>query len=980
MHFKIGIKRFLGLGKKFFLLLIILMGSFLSVFAQNYIHYTTDNGLPSGKLYNAIQDKDGFILINSNDGLIRFDGTHFKLFDVDDGLTDNQIITSSKDKQGTVWLSPFNGTICTYKDGLLENATTNPFLEKIESQLDKKDFVIHGFSKSGLKVFFQFGLKKVFVVRKNSLSVFEMKTIVRGILEHDNKFFVTTISDSPAFNYEIVCLNKDGQQIGKQYSNFAIYDIYPDKDSYYIIENFGSAMYKFKIRDNKIVFLDTLALGNSERQACMYIAQNDDKLYYVNGKTIYQAKSDFSTQSVFHTFDTDVAISCLFFDRQKNLWVVTVENGIYLFPNRRKSLSFNKNIKEIRVLENELEMVSIYEKSIVWQDQNGVVSTYPISLSSNAWLINLVEEQGSIFTLFYDPTKDKHALYKLNKKTKQFYRQALGLNLGAIKDFDVYNSTMVVASGNGTHLSRGDGFRRLNFDRTTSIQRGPNQNVFYIGTLGGVLKRTMQNGKWSSEQLHSQLDRHVIDLKLDKSGVLWILEQNRIKAYYKGDILANINASNGLVGKTINEISLGENKLVVSTNSGVSVLHYKVANDSLQIGAIDNYSKENGLFSDFNSYAAVFKDKLIVQSKNGISAHGLIQQSGTKKYAPKIIEFRANDRKMHFDSLKLDHKQNYISIDFASLLYGYQPLNYLYRLKEQGEHWQKTTARTCDFLGLPPGEYTFQLKASYNMDKDFGAVSELKFCIEPAFWQTIWFKILVGILFFIILLYPLYVYLSKRKMALESERSLAQLKMQAVKAQMNPHFIFNSLNSIQSIVNNGDIKLANEYIVKFSLLIRKTLNYATIDYITLKDEVGFLHNYIQLEQLRFENSFDYTIEVAQDLNISNTLLPPMMLQIYIENAIKHGVRSLKKGGLVKVLFESENDFLKCIIEDNGVGRELKKGNENKVFSSRGTKLNSDRADIYNAINEKGILINWIDKKDSQGEPKGTIVEIKIPNE
>ena len=215
-------------------------------------------------------------------------------------------------------------------------------------------------------------------------------------------------------------------------------------------------------------------------------------------------------------------------------------------------------------------------------------------------------------------------------------------------------------------------------------------------------------------------------------------------------------------------------------------------------------------------------------------------------------------------------------------------------------------------------------------------------------------------------------------MSLEAERNFAQLKMQALKAQMNPHFIFNSLNSIQSIVNNGEVELANEYIVQFSTLIRQSLNYSNIDYITVRDEVDFLHNYIQLEQLRFENIFDYSIVVSDDINSSETLLPPMMLQIYVENAIRHGIVPLKNGGFVSVLFELEGEYLKCSIDDNGVGRKEEKINKNKIYTSRGTQLNEERAEMYQTILEKEIFITWTDKLDKAKNRKGTKVQIKIP--
>jgi LytS/YehU family sensor histidine kinase len=207
---------------------------------------------------------------------------------------------------------------------------------------------------------------------------------------------------------------------------------------------------------------------------------------------------------------------------------------------------------------------------------------------------------------------------------------------------------------------------------------------------------------------------------------------------------------------------------------------------------------------------------------------------------------------------------------------------------------------------------------------------------------------------------------------------MAELEMQALKAQINPHFVFNCLNSIKGFIYDKNYGQADKYLDKFSELLRSTMDNADAAIISLEEEIKYLDTYLQLEKLRFGDKFDYEINAETVINKEKTFVPAMLLQPYVENAIRHGVRFLEnKKGKINILAKKEDDYLVCEIDDNGIGREKAtelKSSMHIEYQSRGMQLSRRRAELYNIRQE------IIDKKDEAGIASGTKIIISIPLE
>ena len=205
--------------------------------------------------------------------------------------------------------------------------------------------------------------------------------------------------------------------------------------------------------------------------------------------------------------------------------------------------------------------------------------------------------------------------------------------------------------------------------------------------------------------------------------------------------------------------------------------------------------------------------------------------------------------------------------------------------------------------------------------------------------------------------------------------------MKALRAQMNPHFLYNSLNSIRLFVLQNDSDNADRYLVKFAQLMRLILENSRQEWVTLASELEQLTLYLELEQLRFDHKFDFTINIDPAIAIENVSIPPMIIQPYIENSILHGIAHKKERGHIWVTIKWDNEGLECAVEDNGVGRQKAGELKSKTVSSHksmGLKVTQERLQLINERDGKTTKITVIDRVDAQHKPTGTCVVVQLP--
>jgi LytS/YehU family sensor histidine kinase len=261
-----------------------------------------------------------------------------------------------------------------------------------------------------------------------------------------------------------------------------------------------------------------------------------------------------------------------------------------------------------------------------------------------------------------------------------------------------------------------------------------------------------------------------------------------------------------------------------------------------------------------------------------------------------------------------------------------------------------------------------------------------RFTIQQLLWEKTWFRILAGFVFLgitgLLVWFIIYRIRKREQEKTTINKRIGDLEQLARKAQMNPHFIFNSLNSIQQYVMDSDLAGANKFISGFSRLIRQTLHFSSQPEISLEEELDYLKNYLELERTRLEDAFAWQVIVEDSIRPADYYLPPMLLQPFVENSIRHGLRLRKdKKGKVIINIKKQSNLLVCILEDNGIGRKAAqklKSHSHIEYQSKGMTLTAERIAMLNKDNPHTISMHIDDLEDDQQNALGTRVTITFP--
>ncbi len=335
----------------------------------------------------------------------------------------------------------------------------------------------------------------------------------------------------------------------------------------------------------------------------------------------------------------------------------------------------------------------------------------------------------------------------------------------------------------------------------------------------------------------------------------------------------------------------------------------------------------------------------------------------------------------------LNHDQNNISFSFLAVDFQFGPtIQYRYQLAGFDKGYiYAGKQRTARYTNLPAGKYDFMVEASLNGYDWFRMQRPVSIEVAKVFWKTWWFilgtlVLSVGLLLF---LFSARIEKVKKEEALKRdfENQLAKVRMNLLRTQMNPHFLFNSLNSINSFILKNDRQNASGYLTKFSRLMRLILDNSRNEWVTLESELKAIELYVQLESLRFNYAFTYAIQISEDMDAGNIILPPMLIQPYVENAIWHGLMYRKEpGGMLTVDIKEMDDLIEVLIKDNGVGRVASEALKSKSAlqqKSYGMKITSERMRVVNVVYQINAQAAINDRVDADGQVAGTEVVLTL---
>ncbi len=403
-------------------------------------------------------------------------------------------------------------------------------------------------------------------------------------------------------------------------------------------------------------------------------------------------------------------------------------------------------------------------------------------------------------------------------------------------------------------------------------------------------------------------------------------------------------------------------------NSGLSIDGFR-ANTAMMT------SNGEMLWGSESGVNAFFPDELVVTpsllqvSVYAMDTNDTIQYFGSNRYF--ALPYSKNDITFHFTAINLNGSKN---------------IEYQYKLEGYDKEWHAgTDVREARYPSLPAGNYAFHVKASIDHLNWITSNNEIALYIVPPFWQRWWF-ITAMIMLLALIIHALYwmrlkQVREKEKIKSEYNQKIAEIEMKALRAQMNPHFIFNCLNSINRYIVKSDHATASLYLTRFSKLIRLILDNSNSKNVLLSNELEALRIYIEMESLRFNNKFTYNIALDKEVYVDIMEVPPLIIQPYVENAIWHGLLHKETAGHLDInLSMIDESMLQCIIEDNGVGRDKAREYKSKSATTKkslGMKLTEDRISLLNKHASSNASITIIDLVHN-GEPAGTKVVLKIP--
>lgn len=968
-------------------------------------NYSTKDGLPNNAVRSLFIDSENILWIGTENGVSRMENGSFFNMDELDGLGHNSCWDISQDTNGNMWfasygggVSKFNGkkfTIFTTKEGLLANKTRKVFpyknkmyvgTEQGVSIIDintnkvvtpkmpthKEDFICISFFEVNGEVYFTSIFDGLYKIDESG----EIPKIMPIIL-HKNTY----------------CLGLFGSILYSANTGFIDkFDILDFKKSKFTSSKFGkSTVWQFAKDKRNSIFAAAWGVYNSN--GGLYRIE-DDKMIDVSNQ--YGIDSKVLLNVVYDKIKDILYIG----SNDKGIYEVRLDKIIDYSPfdgnsvidfeifDKRKFLLHNKGVT---ILDSNKEI----SKTISLSDFKKVEQAY--CKKGN----NIIKKQGvesRDFELNFNIKADGIVFYELVKHKNSFWIGSnIGIfeinSLGKIINYVPKHSLKFGFSSNDKFIETityagvrvYDDIYKLKSKHYSKFEKNTPQYIvqilsnkdktYLLSVFNGLyvyhnnqFQSYLADKIWQENKFkHITINDKGQLILATEFGNVFIVEDNKtIK------VLKTINKSK-LVGKTILFLEAYKDCILIGTEKGMNIYHN---------GVFRLIDQEQGLKDCNFTTSQIFKNQLWLGTEKGfytVDLDKLLKEQITglgiaiSKIAVNNIAIdKLNYKWFKYTSNKLvrDYQQNSFSIDFIPKGYPFpEKLKFRYRLKSNNR-WSPYSDKANLFLPyLPFGNYLVEVEV-FDLNAGKSTIFKLlDICVEPPFWFTWWFISLIILFITSVVFYIIY---RKRNLAKDKackEKQVAEAKFEALSNQMNPHFIYNALNSIQAYVGSNDERNSSLYISEFAGLMRKTLKNSPKQTITIKDEVEYLKSYIFIENMRFKGRISSEIYIDPLIDEATLEVYPMLLQPFVENVFVHAFDESHLFPKLKISFEIlESKILECKIIDSGKGLNTRK--QSKFHVSRGIALARERILLLQPANVDPIKIELT-------ENDGTTVTIRL---
>ncbi len=983
------------------ILFFFIIHSFFSrTFGQNTVPHhkfiTTEDGLPSNRIYHTMQDKEGYIWIATDNGVARYNGKEFKHYPAPESI-DNEYSHFVELKDGSIWCVNFGNQVLQVSgDSLKICEWAKPFMgdAKYYSLTSWRDSLLflHNpnriaqhdpftgrtktIKKSGQEALKGFSACEEFISFKNN--------------EKFSKDRITTIH-----SYDPISGKINQRKIKKEYNHL--------NNAFSYGKNIG-LFNRYHLHEGKNIQVNLLEINkelqtiskaqlknynHSKGKQINHISRIDSTYWFCTTTGLF--KYDESQEILFPEY----SITNILRDFEGNTWISTYDNGLIFIPflKMKKHTLFPFPISHIKHWDDGYMIASSSTGRLMGYDTKSLTLKFNRTIGDASSMQFEFFGKNEILAYINRP-------YKVSLFTGldiPFHEGIDGLNvkqIGKIDDkifyFNVNKNKIIAVNHTGNKIGRyefnslwtkvslsknsyryaldrqkaGFRFEQVFFDKTHHMFwfSSPENSYFELGDSINLFDPGLKDN--GSLSCFANLDDGRIVAGKNDSGFI-IINDMKTEKVIDNPIFKSL-------GKIV-KISVEKNRIAALTEKGIIV--------SDKEGNISHIIDESDLLSPASIYDISLKNGILWMGRND-GLYSLDLNAYREIYTSPILHINSikiNDMPFSIENApsKIEHSSDIEIILNSNVFKSREGLEYHYRLKKEDD-WNTVTGenKSIRLSNLARGKYDFSI-FSVNGEGNKSELKNYSFRVRPPFWLQGWF-ILGGLGIFFLIGYFINrreVQTLKRENDLQNEIRLN--KLSALQARMNPHFIFNSLNSIQDFIIRLDTEGANEYLGLFSDLMRTYLKHSEKEYIWLQEEIEALETYLKLEQMRFED-VEINLNIDEILYEYDIVIPPLMIQPYVENAFKHGLLHKKENKRLNIEFSfSEKQHAMLVtVKDNGVGREYLEKIQSNGLSFSST-ANENRLKLLNH-NRKQKLTVMIEDLKLQGIPGGTLVTIKIP--
>lgn len=944
--------------RTFIVILFVLLSTTLLGQSPSYF-VLGDEALEGVDIYDIIQDNNQNFLFATDQGIYKHDGYSYIRIENNE-MKSASVFGFCKDGNGTIYCHNLSHQVFVIKNDRMRLFLEVP-AEFRSSQyslalLGNNHLLIQGkgileLSQDGKIVDsytnFPFGIYRNPIYPKEDGSCISFEEDTQRLL---------TVRSGLATDKSIMFKNRPGKVSFLERFSWTNH-----KNSFYAIDRIGGYIYRLNEDQNEMEFLNTLPsalIGQSIR------AYSIEDNIWIAGQSlgIYAFDEEFNVRNAGNPLYPGYFISNVFTDHEGNQLLGTFDHGVLVIPNFEmtsySAAPFNAITSSCQSQDDRIFYGSSNGFLFMKSGNDGIHPIHHPERNKTSETLLYWEQRDALLTDAYQGMK----LVNLVNNTTITYTTA-SLKCGAFIDETTallgYNNALrkTIISKNNELISS----EVLLRERVYSVAFDRNNKLIYAGTAEGLKT-------------------------IDSNGVISVFSNNgkvvnaNYLAYQNGKVIVGSKRQGVLIlrsGKVIRQVPVEGQVMKI----GITREYYFVqARSGFYI-----FDKNGNLQQVLNKSAGLRNTK-IIDFSNSNETLSLVNSSGvqtiqiknifrpTKSLPIQFLRMKVNDKPSTKTRLSYDQRKIEFSFGVSTLRHK-ENVSYEVKIVGYDDEWRTLEyhENSITYNALPAGEYTFMVRSN-----NAGKRSELysyKFSISAPFYLQWWFYAVIVVILFAstVLFYRQRLRIQQRKALQEQELNAS--KLTAIQSQMNPHFIFNSLNSIQDLVIQGDTENSYNYITKFANLVRKTLNYSDMDFIEFDQEIQLLELYLTLEKLRFKDDFDYTLSYD---GVSDVLIPPMLIQPFIENALMHGLLHKEGHRQLNVRF-ALGEHLICTIEDNGIGRKKAqeiKERQNSSHESFAVKSIKRRLEILKSTfgDSIGITYEDLDNENSQG----TRVTIRMP--